>query len=79
MFQNNQIFQQNYQPYDRTKFKTKPKNEVIFLIGISGSGKSTYVEKNIDKNKYKILSVDNILSVVNQIITLLIIKNVKSI
>lgn len=55
-------FLANYQPYDRTKFKTKPKNEVIFLIGISGSGKSTYVEKKIDKNKYKILSVDNILS-----------------
>lgn len=59
----NQInFLNNYIPYDKTQYKVTPKNEVIFLIGISGSGKSTLVDKLNVNNKYKIVSVDNLLT-----------------
>ena len=54
-------FLTNYIPYDTTKYLKDKKCEVVMLIGLSGSGKSTYIENN-DFKDYEIISVDNILS-----------------
>jgi len=54
-------FLENYIPYDRLKYQEEKPLEVIFMIGISGSGKSTWIQKNNNKN-YKIISVDNFLN-----------------
>jgi predicted kinase len=47
----------NYIPYnDLTHYNRGNKKEVVCMIGISGSGKSTWIEKN--KPNYKIVGVD---------------------
>jgi len=55
-------FLENYIPYNANEFtKHSPKKEVICLIGISGSGKSTYIQSHPELKDYKILSVDKYL------------------
>lgn len=52
-------FLYNYIPFDKLKYQKIKDLEVICLIGVSGSGKTTYIEKN--KLNYEILSVDKYL------------------
>jgi predicted kinase/predicted hydrocarbon binding protein len=50
-------FYRNYIPYNNMEYTNfNGKSEVICMIGISGSGKSTWIEKNA--SKHKIVSVD---------------------
>jgi predicted kinase len=52
------IFLENYIPFNLNKYTNfKPTKEVIMMVGLSGSGKSTYI-KNYINNKYKIISLD---------------------
>ena len=54
-------FLNNFIPYDKTKYVKEKTSEVVLLVGLSGSGKSTYLSNNNFDN-YEIISVDNILS-----------------
>jgi len=55
-------FLENYIPFNANQYSIhNPKQEVVCLIGISGSGKSTYISKNKALQDYKILSVDKYL------------------
>ena len=54
-------FLNNFIPYDKTKYIKEKISEVVLLVGLSGSGKSTYLSNNNFDN-YEIISVDNILS-----------------
>jgi predicted kinase len=49
---------QNYVPYNTQTFKPKRNLDAVFLIGVSGSGKSTYLDKN-PLDDCKVVSVDN--------------------
>lgn len=48
----------NYMPYNTQEFKPKRSLDAVFLIGISGSGKSTYLEQN-PMDDCAVISVDN--------------------
>jgi predicted kinase len=50
---------ENYIPYNKQQFREKRKLDAVFLIGLSGSGKSTFVKNNSDFSNYSIISVDN--------------------
>lgn len=49
----------NYIPFDKLKYQKNRELEVVCLIGLSGSGKTTYIQQN--KLNYEILSVDKYL------------------
>ncbi len=51
-------FLSNYTPYNTQEFKPKRNLDAVFLIGVSGSGKSTYLEQN-PLNDCRVVSVDN--------------------
>ncbi len=51
-------FLNNYIPYNKLEFQDKKELEIIMLIGVSGSGKSTWLSKK-DLSKYSIISVDS--------------------
>lgn len=51
-------FLKNYTPYNKQAFRQKQNLDAIFLIGVSGSGKSTYIEKNFDLTNFDLISVD---------------------
>lgn len=53
-------FLDNYIPYDSTKFTKEKKSKVYCLIGLSGSGKSTWL-KNKKFENFNIISVDKYL------------------
>ena len=48
----------NYIPYNTQTFKPNQNLDAVFLIGISGSGKSTYLEQN-SLDDFQVISVDN--------------------
>lgn len=49
----------NYIPYNKQQFREKRDLDAVFLIGISGSGKSTYLSKHSEFSDFSIVSVDN--------------------
>lgn len=46
-------------PFNKQEFKEKRDREAVFMVGVSGSGKSTYIDKHFNKNDYVVVSVDN--------------------
>jgi len=55
-------FLENFILYNPFQYPThKPSQEVIFMIGLSGSGKSTYIQNNKELADYTIIGVDKVL------------------
>jgi len=50
-----------YIPFNTKEFRPKRKLDAVFLVGVSGSGKSTYLEQN-PVDDCQVISVDNHLS-----------------
>ena len=46
-------------PFNKQEFKEKRDREAVFMVGVSGSGKSTYIANNFDVRDYQVVSVDN--------------------
>jgi len=56
-------FLSNYIPYPANEYsKHKPQYELITLVGISGSGKSTWLDNHSEYADYSVVSVDKYLS-----------------
>lgn len=50
---------ENYTPYNHTLFRQEKPLNAVFLVGLSGSGKSTYRNQHYANSDYRAISVDD--------------------